>query len=245
MPVTPLGFLPSEASPRPVARLDLTIVRSLHAVSRVPSEDGPRRGSKGLCIRWVRSPGVRCLAELPRVAPLLAVTPLRGLPRRSGPRTSTRPPLMGFNMTPRGLPLIVMPALQSIKDPPIRRRPFGTPPPSVGFRSSSGVTTPLGLSRGDALAEAAATTEGDSTRLDDKCNRKCEFLCRFCDERAKNTLTIHLTKHSNPRSVEGSRRVRRSAVTQREGPRSEGGPPSGRPAPSQATRRSAAGTVMR
>jgi hypothetical protein len=120
MPVTPLGFLPSEVSPQPVAHLNLT--------------------------------------ELPWADPLRAIIPLRGRPRGARPRTSTRPPLMGFSMTPRGHPLFAMPALQSVTEPPSGQHPFGTLPPSLGSGSSRCVLTRLccvfRLSRG-ARTEAA------------------------------------------------------------------------------------------
>jgi hypothetical protein len=133
MPVTLMGFSPSEGFPRrkpgwAQAQLQAATLHD-HPFPSCRFRDsrecrhpeGHRRprltcGSKELSIRQIRSRGPVLPGGL-RADPLLAF-PLRGfdLP---GPRSrvSAVPPLMGFDMTPDGHPPIAMSALQSVKEP--------------------------------------------------------------------------------------------------------------------------------
>jgi len=90
---------------------------------------GSSLGFKGLRIQGVRSEQAGVTRYL-LADPLLAFTSSRDSPTRSRPRASAKPPLMGFDTTPGGLPPVAVFALQSIKEP--RDEPFsfetGHPP---------------------------------------------------------------------------------------------------------------------
>ena len=122
MLVTPLGFrfqrfsLPGSGS---ASRRSLPFM-PLSSTGFGVGQDGsfPSPDFKGSRIRRVRSEQAGITRGL-SADPLIAFwwCPFGVYPTRPWLRASTKPPLMGFNTTPSGLPLVVVFALQSVKEP--------------------------------------------------------------------------------------------------------------------------------
>jgi hypothetical protein len=122
MPVTPLGFrfqrvsLPGSGS---ASRRSLPFV-PLSSTGFGVGQDvsSPSPDCKGLRIQGIRTRQAGVTRWL-LADPLLAFRwcPFGVYPTRPWLRASTKPPLMGFDTTPSGCPLVVVFALQSFKEP--------------------------------------------------------------------------------------------------------------------------------
>ncbi len=125
MPITPLGFQPSEVSPPrprdpplggsfPSCRLSVTTDRSL-----VPA------AAPGVCAVAESVPASAGVTRPPVVVPLLTfalsevLRPPASTRPAGGEPPRTRSPLVGFGTVARGEPRFSVPALQSVKEPEV------------------------------------------------------------------------------------------------------------------------------